>query len=294
MGALTVRHFTYSTELDRESLKQGDVLCKSDELCDLLKEYHSYYVRSSEYTHFQILTQTCDLVRRGESKQCSTRYITIAAVRSLDTVIKRSIDRYADKKVLVEDQIYCSEKHKSKLKAEASSLFNNNDRDHFFLKASPSDGLPDDSCTFLHLSIALRAYEHYDLCLRAKLLELEGSFRAKLGWMVGNLYSRVGTEDYVPGASPTKESFEAEIEKILEKYIGWVPEEAFTEFKKSAQVGRSFEEILKVAEESRQGQRTQRIKSLAGLLEKHAGLSLEQRMKVREFLESTQGKAFLK
>jgi len=33
------------------------------------------------------------------------------------------------------------------------------------------------------------------------------SFRAKLGWMVGNLYSRVGTEDYVPGALPCSSDF---------------------------------------------------------------------------------------
>lgn len=49
---------------------------------------------------------------------------------------------------------------------------------------------------YLKLSIALKSKEHYDKCLAAKKIELADEFKAKLGWMVGNMYSRVGTADW--------------------------------------------------------------------------------------------------
>ena len=49
---------------------------------------------------------------------------------------------------------------------------------------------------YLKVSIALKSQEHYDKCLAAKKLELSDEFKAKLGWLVGNMYSRVGTADW--------------------------------------------------------------------------------------------------
>jgi len=109
------RHFTYSDNLDAEALKQGDILEKTPELSALLNNYHSYYATSSEYTHFQVLTRSCDLVRRGSNNNCTSRYITLAAVRSLDTVIKRAITHFADKRVVIDNEIYCSENIKANL-----------------------------------------------------------------------------------------------------------------------------------------------------------------------------------
>ncbi len=49
---------------------------------------------------------------------------------------------------------------------------------------------------YLKVSIALKSGEHYDECLKAKKIELADEFKAKLGWLVGNMYSRVGTTDW--------------------------------------------------------------------------------------------------
>ena len=39
---------------------------------------------------------------------------------------------------------------------------------------------------------------HYETLFSARALQLTDSFQHKLGYLVGNLYSRIGTEDWVP------------------------------------------------------------------------------------------------
>lgn len=294
MISVSDRHFTYNENLDETHLKQGDILRKSEALSSLLAKYHHYYAATQEYSHFQVLTQSCDLVRRGKHNQCTSRYITLAAVRNLDVVIKRIIDTFADKKIEIESDVYCSDKHKDILRSRLEKLFNNNDKEVFFLKAAPDAGLLDDSCTFLHLSVAIRAYEHYDLCLDAKILELKDNFRAKLGWMVGNLYSRVGTEDYVPAGLPDAAAFEAHIERILERYVAWVPQDAFPDFRKVAKSGLSFEQILQEAKVKLEKRKLQRAQSLASLITQECNLDKEQNKKVLSFLCSQRATSYIK
>lgn len=57
-------HFTYKNEADMLSLCQGDVLEKTDALMGILEEVHPYFLKD-EYKYFMVLTQSCDLVRRG-------------------------------------------------------------------------------------------------------------------------------------------------------------------------------------------------------------------------------------
>lgn len=49
---------------------------------------------------------------------------------------------------------------------------------------------------YLKVSIPLKSGEHYDKCLKAKRIELADEFKAKLGWLIGDMYSRVGTTDW--------------------------------------------------------------------------------------------------
>jgi len=235
-------HFTYAEPLSTE-LKQGDILKKTPELTALLKEVHPHYARE-DYLYFQVLTQSCDLVRRGQSNECKTRYITLAAVRSLDLIIKRAIDKFSEK-IEFDNKNVCSESHKSSLKDLFNKLLNNNDTQHFYLKAEPSYGLLTDCCTQLHLSISIRAYEHFEICLNAKILELDENFRAKLGWLVGNLYSRVGTNDYVPYAIPDIGTYDNFIKDLMDSYVVWIPTSEFAKFKIKAKISTSFEDVTK-------------------------------------------------
>ncbi len=290
-------HFTYAEKVDSTTLKQGDILDKTEALTSLIKKIHPHYA-NGDYTHFQILTQSCDLVRRGSDSKCASRYLTLAAIRGLSTVVERIIEQEVDdnKQIEIENIKWCSNKHKDRISQVIGSLFNNNDKNHFFLKAFPENGLPEDSCTFLHLSIAIRAYEHYDLCLEAKRIELSSNFQSKLGWLVGNLYSRVGTEDFVPACFDTPAKFRDHIEETLNKYVAWVDSSQFSEFRRchlddSTLTG---EQLIAAAESKIQTKRYSQLETLVNLIEKAAQIEPKQKEKLKNFLDSSAARRFLK
>lgn len=290
-------HFTYSPEIDNKALKQGDILEKTDALSGLINEVHPHYA-NHDYTHFQILTQSCDLVRRGRSNKCASRYITLAAVRSLGTVINRIIESEVEKnkRLEIKSKTWCSDKYKNRISDILASLFNNNDKNHFFLKSYPSCGLAEDSCTFLHLSIAIRAYEHYDLCLDAKRIELESNFQSKLGWLVGNLYSRVGTGDFVPSCFDTNDKFNDYIENTLNQHIAWVDAKQFSEIKACFSENELLggDELISVAEAKLVDKRKSQIDTFAGLIGVATEIEPAQKEKLKNFLDSASAKSFLK
>jgi len=88
-----------------------------------------------------------------------------------------------------------SEKGKDALLLFTDRLLDNNEPGYFYLHEDVSLGLSGHNCAFLALSVALRTC-HYDLCFRAKVAQLKEPFQAKLGWLTGNMYSRVGTEEW--------------------------------------------------------------------------------------------------
>lgn len=57
-------HFTYKEHMEKDSLCQGDILEKTDDLIAILKEVHPYFLNEA-YKYFMVLSQSCDLVRRN-------------------------------------------------------------------------------------------------------------------------------------------------------------------------------------------------------------------------------------
>jgi hypothetical protein len=110
-------------------------------------------------------------------------------------------------------------------------LHNNNDKELFYLHEQPDMGLPESCCAFLRLSIALLP-AHYDICMQARLLSLTDVFQAKLGWLVGNIYSRVGTADWVPDYLK-KEEFESYLSGIVDREIRFFAREQAEEASKT-------------------------------------------------------------
>lgn len=184
-------HYIYSDKTDTSNLNQGDVLRRSDELVSLLSEIHPHYASHESYKYFLVLTQSCDLVRRDGSS--NAKYISLAAVRPIEDALMREAKTHQDwwqepKKVL-------DSKAFTRMQMFVESLLDNNQAGYFYLHEDSAAGLYGRNCAFLALSIALRA-QHYDLCLRAKIAQLQESFQAKLGWLVGNMYGRVGTSEW--------------------------------------------------------------------------------------------------
>jgi hypothetical protein len=119
-------------------------------------------------------------------------------------------------------------------------LLNNNEPNYFYLHHDLELGIAEPLVAFLALSIAVKAELHYETCLKARVAQLEDSFQAKLGWLVGNMYSRVGTQDWTPDYF-THEQFENHIETMLGQMCLWVDER----------------DIKKIADEERRRQREQ-------------------------------------
>ena len=185
-------HFTYLDTVEGD-LAQGDILRRTPELDKVLGEVHPHYAdRKNEF--FQILTQSCDLVLRN-GKTCTSRYVTVAPVRPARLALERYLAGY-DSGILVGGHPLLNDRQRNNLTSFAQRLLNNNEAKYFYLEAQPSAGISEASCTYLSLSIALKSELQYQTLLDARILQLTENFRSKLGWMIGNLYSRVGTQDW--------------------------------------------------------------------------------------------------
>lgn len=216
-------HFTYKEPPFASDLMQGDVIRRTPKFEAILKEVHPHYFERTDNKYFIVITQDCDLVRRN-GKTCESRYISIAAVRPLSLVVRRQLERYIQKDFT--SVPVCNQEDQGRFRNFLERLLNNNEGNHFFLRAEPSRDFPEDCCAFLALSIAIRSNLHYHSLLDARILELKDSFRAKLGWLVGQMYARVGTEDW-----PSLEMNQA-IEEILNSSSIWVEKRKLRDLKK--------------------------------------------------------------
>jgi hypothetical protein len=184
-------HYIYENP-NKSELTQGDVLERGEALDPLLSEYFPYYFQHRDYHYFIVLTQSCDLVRR-DGEACGAPYITIAAVRPVRDVLLLEAAKLQVSELQQTNII--GNKGREKLAMFLESLMDNNKPGFFYLHADPAVGISQPSCAFLQLSISFRS-EHYSKCLLAKLAQLKEPFQAKLGWLIGNMYSRVATTEW--------------------------------------------------------------------------------------------------
>lgn len=187
--------FKDDNEIDRNNLHQGDLLKNTDPLSSAIKEAHGYYATATDYSHFMVLSQSCDLVlRNGVTPK--TKYITLAAVRPVEAAIEQEIEKTKFKDV--DFPIPLSDVGKrQELTFKLERFVNNTVDDYFFISKYWHSEINENLCVFLQLSIPLHARKHYKACLTCKIGELEDIFAAKIGWATGNMYSRVGTIDLI-------------------------------------------------------------------------------------------------
>jgi hypothetical protein len=190
-------HLTYEREkFCGNELMQGDVLMRTPALNDLLKEVHPHFYQHPKNLFFMVLTQSCDLVPRGPGNLCKAPYIAIAPIRTLDLVIERHLAQQTIAEVRAELPVLGA-KTRNRVSDFLQRLFNNNEPGYFFLDSADTQ-LPSDCAAFLNLSISIKSDLHFRTCVDAKILQLTDTFQAKLGWLVGQMFSRVGTPDWDP------------------------------------------------------------------------------------------------
>ncbi len=184
--------FAKQERCDFAALLQGDLLIKTPELREVLREAHSYYADAEDYTHFLVLTQSCDLVRRENKSRPKSPYITLAAVRPFSVLLERKLTAFSF--TGINGVKICDRSKEILARQFLERILHNTEPGFFFFKKECHTALNEDVCAFLALSIALRT-DHYDVCVRAKVAQVEDIFGAKIGWAVGQMYSRVGTPD---------------------------------------------------------------------------------------------------
>lgn len=280
-------HFTYVSS-DRAQLNQGDVLTRTPEIEAILHEVHPHYTRT-DYPFFIVLTQTCDLVRRG-GRPCTSRYVTLAALRPLPLVLQREIRRFQYNAIERELGI-CNMATQPKMVQFAERLLNNNQPGYFFLQREPLSGFGEDHCAVLQLSIALKTQLHYDTLLAAKILQLSDSFQHKLGYLVGTMYSRVGTEDWVPQHA-SEADFRSRTQELIAKVALWLDKDlhrrVLKEMERLPGEERTTERVLEVVKrisKTREARLKEGLDSIEGVL-RAAEADPELIIKVRNRLES--------
>jgi hypothetical protein len=169
--------------IDHDQLLQGDLLHRTKALADAIAQAHSYYATAGDYSHFLVLTQSCDLVRRRGDK-CKSRYITICAVRPLSTAVNRELSRYTSP---IKGCPIPVGKLENNLLARQylERVLNNTIDGIFFIPKGSASTVDEHLCAFLPLSVALRV-DHYDTCLSAKVAQTKEIFSAKIGSLASN------------------------------------------------------------------------------------------------------------
>lgn len=214
---------------DSTQLYQGDILRKDDVLKEAINVAHPYYAEADDYTHLMVLTQSCDLVRRNGQKPKS-RYITLAAIRPLRIIVDRLIKKYKFDSFDFPFPV-CQKESEIFIAQVLERLLHNTEHGYFFIRKDSHPKIKEDMCVFLTLSIAIRV-AHIDACLKAKIAELDHIFQAKVGWLTGNLYSRVGTPD-IEEIEDDPKTIKAEFYKeILHNQTAWLTPGQLTELKK--------------------------------------------------------------
>lgn len=215
-------HWTYESFEADEDLFQGDVLEPTEELRSIMREVHPHFL-DPKYTAFLLTTQSCDLaLRQG---QCAARYLNIAVVRPLEAVL---FDLLSHACRPVVEGVYLLE-NKSDAHRLMERIFNQNEQSLGLFYLHPDQaaaGIAEPSVSLLRVTVTLRI-EHYDVIRRARRGRLDSEFRSKLGWLVGNLYSRIGTQDW--SDEPDREK---ELKKLIKQFLDsaeavdgpkWVP-----------------------------------------------------------------------
>jgi hypothetical protein len=227
--------FARPEEVDSKNLHQGDLLLKTPELKAAIAEAHAYYAEEDDYSHFMVLTQSCDLVLRGGTPK--SRYITLAAVRPFKLVVERQTEKYRYRDFNFPIQL--CEKNKQLLANQfLERLLHFTEDGYFLIRKESTPNITDDLCAFLPLSIALRSPAHYEVCIRSKIAQLDHIFAAKIGWLTGNLYSRVATPDVEEKIADAEEYKSAFGEEVLHGYTAWLTSIQFRELKKKVSLWR--------------------------------------------------------
>ena len=182
-------HWTYASFEPTDDLAQGDIIEPTEELRAVLEQVHPHFL-AEKYVAFMVLSQSCDLVRRQGYRG---QPINVCVVRELSLIAGRLLELFCGSDI---PGVFVKEaRNDGRMFLERAINQNEQAVGLFYLHPDADAGVATPCVAMLRIAIALRT-RHYDKIRGARRGRLRPEFQAKLGWLVGNLYSRVGTEDW--------------------------------------------------------------------------------------------------
>jgi hypothetical protein len=203
-------HWTYDACEPGDHLFQGDVIARSEPLLQVLRLVHDHFA-DPKYLAFLVITQTCDLVPRKKAR-CKAKHINLAVIRSLEDLVPDLFTELGGTDV---NGVYTQES-KEEARQMLERILNQNEQAHgmFYLHPDGDVGIAVPAVSLLRVSIALRSHEHYGLLRESRCGRLSTEYRNKLGWLTGNLFSRVDTRDW-----PDHEGGAEEIKRLIVGFL---------------------------------------------------------------------------
>ena len=178
-----------------EDLQQGDIIANNEEVRDLINQFyrHNSYLECVAYI---IITQSCDLARH-DGEACKTSYINLVPILPFEDVFLSLLEKVC-RNYKIKERLYSAKGGKSKANELIESICSQNAwaLGVFFLHANLDVKIPMDSLALLQVSYAFPANDSYDTFRKSRNGRLDAAFQGRLGWLVGNLYSRIGTPNY--------------------------------------------------------------------------------------------------
>lgn len=230
---------TYDSFDPEDDLYQGDIIRRTPEVIKILSQAHNHFM-DEKYTAFIILSQSCDLSRRGGSTS-SSRYINLAVVRPLVDILPQLIDSVCDHGNIGKERcerFYTKEtRYKAEMLIERIVNQNESKIGLFYLHPDADAGIAESSVALLRITIALRR-EHYDNLVLARAGHLTSEFQHRLGWLFGHIYSRVAIDDW-------EEDQRKSLTEEFLKVFGWIHSAAYVSAKKEhiSPAGMTFEAL---------------------------------------------------
>ena len=232
-------HWTYEAFKDGADLAQGDIIEPTADIKSVLREVHPHFL-DAKYVSFMVLSQSCDLVRRlGYRGQP----INLCVIRELSSISAQLLERICGSEI---PGLFRAESL-NEARRFLERVINQNEQaiGLFYLHPDADAGISTASVAMLRIAIALRT-DHYAKLVVGRRGRLRPEFQAKLGWLIGNLYSRVGTEDWTEPDARKVQQIQI-IDGVLQalSHVEWASAQALRKAKKAnfSVTGKTREEI---------------------------------------------------
>lgn len=193
---------------NKNELKQGTIFSIKNIVFDSKDkktklQFQEIYpeVNTDKVDYGIILSQSCDLVRRGKKHLLKTPYITIALLEPIEKFIEQKFSKTIES--LVEEhsvqhgnyRIINKEKLLNKISEKCSKLFDNRETFYFFISIE----LKKEQTKMFYVNLVKTfpfKVMHYETFAKSAQYELNTSFANKLGDMLSYIYGRIGVENY--------------------------------------------------------------------------------------------------